>query len=165
MAYMLTQGFLLVWHLHQQSSKEWWKHFSKIYLWHVCILMTFWLLVKLLKSTSHQFNYSLNRLQEAGLRLQREKCCFICVRVFGTHHLCSRVETISQEDQGNYWYSTTHKVVRNQMVPGITYSYYVNFLPNIAATFAPLYKLLQEGRSGSGTQSKRVVSTKPNSSN
>ena len=89
----------------------------------------------------------LSRLQEAGLRLKREKCSFCVPEVEYLGHIISaaglkpsphKIKAIVDAPQPT-------KISELKSFLGLT-SYYAKFLPNLADALAPLYKLLQKNQ-------------------
>ena len=89
----------------------------------------------------------LNRLQEAGLRLKREKCSFCVPEVEYLGHIISaaglkpsprKIKAIVDAPQPT-------KVSELKSFLGLI-SYYAKFLPNLADLLAPLYKLLRKNQ-------------------
>ena len=96
----------------------------------------------------------LNRLQEAGLRLKKEKCSFCVPEVEYLGHIISaaglkpspnKVRAIVEAPRPT-------KISELKSFLGLI-SYYTKFLPNLADSLAPLYKLMKDG-SGPMTKTK-----------
>ena len=89
----------------------------------------------------------LNRLQDAGLRLKKEKCFFCVLEVEYLGHIISaaglkpspnKVRAIAEAPRPT-------KISELKSFLGLI-SYYAKFLPNLADSLAPLYKLLQKNQ-------------------
>ena len=89
----------------------------------------------------------LSRLQDAGLKLKKEKCSFCVPKVEYLGHIISaeglkpsprKVKAVVDAPQPT-------KVSKLKAFLGLL-SYYTKFLHNLATTLAPLYKLLQKSQ-------------------
>ena len=96
----------------------------------------------------HNLEEVLKRLEEAGMRLKKDKCAFLLSQVEYLGHVISQ--------QGLHPSDSKVAAVVNAPAPtnvtelrsllGLV-NYYGKFLPNLASILAPLYKLLQKGAS------------------
>ena len=100
----------------------------------------------------------LQRLQQAGLRLQRGKCKFMATSVQylghvidaeGLHPLEDKVEAVQQAP-------APENVSELRSYLGLL-SYYSKFLPQLASTLAPLYALLHSGTPWKWTKSEEAA--------
>ena len=105
----------------------------------------------------------LSRLEDAGLRLKREKCsfCFPKVEYLGHVITAKGLKPSPRRVAAVVDAPLPTKLSELKAFLGLL-SYYTNFLPNLATSLAPLYKLLQKIRNG-GTQNKRKSTRKLNS--
>ena len=89
----------------------------------------------------------LNRLQEAGLRLKREKCSFCVPEVEYLGHIISAagLKPSPRKTKAIINAPRPTKLSELKSFLGIL-SYYSKFLPKVATTLAPLYKLLQKNQ-------------------
>ena len=91
-------------------------------------------------------NAVLTRLRKAGTRLKKEKCQFSLLKVEYLGHVISSegLEPASSKVTAIVDAPAPQDVSELKSLLGLV-NYYGKFLPNLATTLAPLYKLLRQG--------------------
>ncbi len=93
----------------------------------------------------------LQRLEDAGLRLKREKCVFLQdnVEYLGHRVNAHGLQPVGRKVKAIVEAPSPSNVSELKAYLGLL-NYYDKFLPNLATCLAPLYELLKKGSAGSG---------------
>ena len=113
---------------------------------HVCVYLDD-VLVTGCTDAEHLNNLSevLRRMEEAGMRLKRDKCCFVLPQVQYLGHVISRHGIQPTEDKVRDIQEAPAPADVHQLKSSLgLLNFYSKFLPNLATTLAPLYSLFQK---------------------
>ena len=102
----------------------------------------------------------LDRLEQAGLRLNREKCLFLKPRIEYLGHVIDEKGLHPTDDKIAALKDapTPKNVTQLRSFLGIV-NYYGKFLPNLSTKLSPLYSLLRKTINGFGHQTKMLPSS------
>lgn len=108
--------------------------------------------------TEHLHNLAsvLHRLQEAGMRLKKQKCQYMLPKVEYLGHSISQhgIQPTAEKKRAILEAPNPKNVTQLKSFLGLI-NYYSKFLPNLSALLSPLYLLLQKNQAGHGAKVNR----------
>ena len=100
-----------------------------------------------LKSHLHTLEEVLRRLQDAGLRLNTDKCFFLCSCIKYLGHIIDKDGLHPTDAKVQALKDAPRPTDTTQLCSFLgLLNYYSRFLPNLSTTLAPLYALLNNGQ-------------------